>query len=165
MCPVCPTIKIGIVLVLCSPFRLKDNLCWSPDGNRAEYSQPSQADHSLSTFDIYTDAHLTTREQKIQAMVAGGNLHYISDVMPTLMFATKYSSMFSWNSGDMKVSSALDLISGSVMRKGSIWGTWGIRPFSSVSDMVRNRVQGQTLERSGLLFSIWEVLIKSWCVM
>lgn len=53
-------------------FRLKDNLCWSPDGNRAEYSQPSQADHSLSTFDIYTDARLTTREQKIQAMVAGG---------------------------------------------------------------------------------------------
>ena len=72
--------------------------------------------------------------------------------MPTLMFATKYSSMFSWNSGDMKVSSALDLISGSVMRKGSIWGTWGIRPFSSVSDIVRNRVQGQTLRDQDYCF-------------
>ena len=62
----------------------------------------------------------------------------------TLMFWTKYSSMFSWNSGDMKVSSARDLISGSVMRKGSIWGTCGISPFSRVSDIVRNSVQGQT---------------------
>ena len=87
-------------------------------------------------------------------------------LMPTLMLATKYSSMFSWNSGDMKVSSARDLISGSVMRKGSIWGTWGIRPLSSVSDMVRNRVQGQTLERSGdYCFLLELVLIKSSCVM
>ena len=122
------------------------------------------ADHSLSTFDIYTDAHLTTREQKIQA--AGKMTIIVFLISPTLMLATKYSSMFSWNSGDMKVSSARDLISGSVMRKGSIWGTWGIRPLSSVSDMVRNRVQGQTLERSGdYCFLLELVLIKSSCVM
>ena len=41
----------------------------------------------------------------------------------TLIFCTKYASIFSWKSGDINVSSALDLISGSVIRKGSIWGT------------------------------------------
>ena len=65
----------------------------------------------------------------------------------TLILFTKYSSMFSWNSGDKKVSSALLLISGSVMRKGSIWGTWGMRPLRRVRDMVRKRVQGQTWRR------------------
>ena len=68
-------------------------------------------------------------------------------IILTLILLTKYSSMFSWNSGSRKVSSALLLISGSVMRKGSIWGTWGIRPFSRVRDMVRKRVQGQTCTR------------------
>ena len=65
-------------------------------------------------------------------------------IIVTLILLTKYSSMFSWNSGERKVSSALLLISGSVMRKGSIWGTWGMRPLRSVRDMVRKRVQGQT---------------------
>ena len=52
--------------------------------------------------------------------------------------------MFSWNSGSMKVASARDLISGSETRRGSMAGTWGIRPFSRVRDMVRKSVQGQT---------------------
>merc|ERR1719305_680516 len=64
--------------------------------------------------------------------------------MPDLMFSTKYCSMFSWNSGSMKVASARDLISGSDTRRGSMAGTWGIRPFSRVRDMVRKSVQGQT---------------------
>ena len=65
------------------------------------------------------------------------------------MFSTKYCSMFSWNSGSMKVASALDLISGSETRRGSMAGTWGMRPFSRVSDIVRKRVQGQTWVEGG----------------
>ena len=40
------------------------------------------ADHSLSTFDIYSDAHMTTRGQKIQARVGSreNDHHCISDV-------------------------------------------------------------------------------------
>ena len=36
------------------------------------------------------------------------------------------------------------LISGSDTRRGSMAGTWGIRPLSRVKDMVKNRVHGQT---------------------
>ena len=68
----------------------------------------------------------------------------------TLILLTKYSSMFSWNSGDKKVSSALSLISGSETRRGSIAGIWGINPFNRVRDIVRNRVQGQTLKSKKL---------------
>ena len=88
------------------------------------------------------------------------------------MFSTKYCSIFSWNSGSMKVASARDLvketikcqpwwwmifhdgdffmvmmrhlISGSDTRRGSMAGTWGIRPLSRVRDIVKNRVHGQT---------------------
>ena len=36
------------------------------------------------------------------------------------------------------------LISGSDTRRGSMAGTWGIRPLSRVRDIVKNRVHGQT---------------------
>ena len=36
--------------------------------------------------------------------------HKIGCIRPTLMFSTKYCSIFSWNSGSMKVASARDLV-------------------------------------------------------